>query len=307
MSLTFRTIFAICLTSFPLMAGTVVITSVPDEAHPLQPLTSLDGVPLTQGTQVRVGAFPGLNDNQVLDLASQGGLVQVAAEFVSFGSPCNIGQGVEGAAGGFEVAVKDSDAGSPWVGQTVSILIQTADGEFLVARFPDKVFEAESATGLEPLLSLHLADAKLIVGSRQGEMTLATSIAPPVGSFGSWLAGFPSISDPELKLPSADADSDGRSNFLEYATGGDPASPADPAACRISPDAEGGLWVRFNRVNGLGSIRYTLETSDQMSSSWLEATGNIEPDPESPASMRLHLSAPLPSSRFFRLNVESTP
>lgn len=289
--------------SLPLAAGTVVVTSVPDETHSLPPLTSLDGIPLAQGTTVRVGAFLSLTDDQVLDLASQG-LGQVAAAFAPFGDSCAIGQGVNGATGGFEIAVKDSTSAAAWAGQTVSLLIQTAGGELLVARFPGKTFEAESETGLEPLLCLHLADAKVIVGEQHGENPLATSTAPSVGSFETWMASHGSITDPLLKSPDADADSDGRSNFLEYATGGDPASPDDPAACAITPDPEGGFWVRFNRVTGLGTVRYDLQASGNMTGSWTTAEGTLQPDPENTDTLRLRLAPPLQPALFFRLNVE---
>ena len=136
---------------------------------------------------------------------------------------------------------------------------------------------------------------------------LATSTALPVGSFGNWLAGFPTITDPALKLPSADADSDGYSNLLEYATGGNPSSAGDPAPCLLQPAAEGVFWIRFSRVPGLGMIRYALESSRDMSAPWLEAEGDIEPATEDPASMRLRLPVPLSSSGFFRLNVEQAP
>jgi hypothetical protein len=302
---TFSSFILLGLTSLPLLAGTVVITSVPDEAHELQPLTSLNGMPLAPSSEIRVGAFPGLNDDQILDLAWQGGLAQVTASFVSFGSPCFIGQGVDGLAGGFEIAVKDTGTAAPWAGQTVSLLIQTAGGEFLVARFAGKIFEAESATGLEPLLSLHLADANVIVGGGDGKTKLATSAAPCVGSFGTWLAGFPAITEPALKLSGADADSDGRSNFLEYATGGDPASSVDPPPCWVQPDAEGGFWIRFKRVTGVASIHYSFESSADPAALWTEDPGTIEQDPEGPFSMRLHLPGPVSESRFFRLKVES--
>jgi len=301
-----RSILLATLASTPLFAGTVVITSVQDDSHSLQPLTALNGIPLAVGTQVRVGAFPGLSDDQVLDLAAQG-LPQLTAVFVPFGIPCSIGQGVEGAAGGFEIAVKDSGAAPAWAGQTVSLLIQTAGGEFIVARFPGKIFELETATGLEPLLSLHLADAKVIVGNRQGSEKLATAVSPSVGSFSTWLAGFPSITDPALKFPNADADSDGRSNFLEYATGGDPASSNDPPPCWISTDPSGNLWVRFSRVPGLAAIDYRLESSGDLMTPWLETTGTVEPDPESANTMRMQLTTPISDSHFFRLNVESAP
>jgi hypothetical protein len=288
-----------------MMAGTVLITSVPDEVHGLEPLTSLAGVPLAEGTQVLVGAFPGLDDGEILDAAALGGLAQVTAAFVQFGDACAIGQGVDGAAGGFEIAVKDK-APAAWVGETVSLLIQAADDEFLVARFEGMVFEAETETGLEPLLSLHLADAKVLVGSRFGSARLATSAAPSVGSFTTWLAGFSAITDPAMRLPGADADHDGRSNFLEYATGGNPESGADPAPCEILPDGEGGMWVRFHHVPGLGAIRYSLESSGSPEISWMEADGTLENDPENPATLRLRLTPPLDASRFFRLNVLET-
>jgi hypothetical protein len=290
-----------------LMAGTVLITSVPDSEHRLESLTSLDGISLAGDTQVLVGAFPGLSDDQVLDLASQGGLAQISSTFVSFGDPCAIGQGVDGEVGGFEISVRDTDATSTAVDEIVSLLIQTPGGEFLVARFDGNVFESETDTGLEPLLSLHLAEAKIIVGNRLGTAKFATSTAPAVGSFSTWLAGFSSITDPSMKLPGADPDFDSRSNFLEYATGGNPESGEDQQPCRIQPDGEGGMWVHFNRVPGLGSIDYSLETSDSIADSWLETEGSVEPDPEIPATMRLHLLPPFEAPNFFRLKVESAP
>ncbi|MES2924096.1 MAG: hypothetical protein V4819_21270 [Verrucomicrobiota bacterium] len=292
--------------SVPLLASTVVITTVPDVAHGLNPLTSLGGVPLAVGTQIRAGAFPGLSDDAILDLASQGGLTQVTAAFVPFGSSCSIGQGVDGAAGGFEISVKDSGSAS-WVNEAVSLLIQTSSGEFLIARFTGKVFEAETETGLEPFLTLHLADAKVLVGSRNGTAKLATSTAPDVGSYSTWLASFPGITDPALVPPGADADSDGRSNFLEYATGGNPALSGDAPACEILPADEGGLWVRFSRVPGLGTVRYSLQSSGDVVTPWKDTEIPIEPDPGNPALMRLRLAAPLSAHGFFRLIVESAP
>ena len=72
------------LSTLPLMAGTVMITSVPDTEHGLDPLTSLAGVPLTAGTQVQVGMFAGLSDDQILDLAAQGGYAQISGAFTPF-------------------------------------------------------------------------------------------------------------------------------------------------------------------------------------------------------------------------------
>lgn len=293
--------------SSQLWAGTVVVTSVADPEHAQAPLTSLAGFPLVSDTRVQVGSFPGMSDDQILDLASQGGLPQITAAFASFGSQCAIGQGVDGTAGGFEIAVKSSMASSTFAGQTVSLLIQTAGGEFLVARFPGQVFEAESATGLEPLLALHLADAKVIVGNRSGSTELATSSAPSVGSFGTWLSGFPTITDPSMKSPEADPDSDGRSNFLEYATGGNPTESGDSSPCMIQQGMNEDLWVSFHQVSGLGTVRYSLESSDDLTPPWLEFSGNLERNPEVPNSVRARLSQPLAPNRYFRLKVEGNP
>ena len=290
--------FPVLLTCASLHAGTVVITSVPDENHPLDPLTDFAGVPLEPGGQVRVGAFPGLNDAQVLDLAAQG-LAAVEGAFVSFGDACQIGQGVEGADGVFEIAVTDDTAS----GETVTLLIQQAGGEFLIARFPGAVFEAETDTGLPQFLTLHLADANLLIGDPRGESALATTAAPATGSFDTWIASFASITDPLLRLPGADADSDGRSNFLEYATGGNPASGDDPAPLDLTSDGAGGYWLSFSRLTGIGTLRYSLESSD-LAAPWTDAPGTLVPDPSDASILRLHLPAPLPDAGFYRLQVE---
>jgi hypothetical protein len=304
---TIAAIFSSGIFSSQLWAGTVVVTSVADPEHAQAPLTTMAGLPLVADTQVRIGAFPGMSDDQILDLSSQGGLPQISATFIPFGSPCVIGQGVQGAAGGFEIAVKSSVASSPFAGQTVSLLIRAAGGEFLVARFPGRIFEAESATGLEPLLSLHLAEARVLVGNRSGPTNLSTSPAPSVGSYGTWLSGFPSIIDPLLRSPEADPDSDGRSNFLEYATGGNPSKSGDPVPCMIQSGTNGTLWINLRRISGLGTIRYSLESSDNLTPPWVEFPENPEPNPESPNSWRTLLAKPLTANRYFRLKVEGDP
>lgn len=280
-----------------LHAGTVVITSVPDENHPLDPLTDFGGIPLEAGIQVRVGAFPGRTDAQVLDLAAQG-LAAVENAFVPFGMPCQIGQGAEGGDGTFEIAVTDDTS----VGEVVTLLIQQPSDEFLIARFPGAAFAEETDTGLPQLLSLHLANAKLLIGDRRGAASLATTAAPPVGSFETWIASFPSITDPLLRLSSADADGDGRSNFLEYATGGNPASGDDPPPFWIGDDGEGGFWLRFKRVTGIGTLHYTVESSD-LASAWQTAPGTLEPDAADNSILLLHLPTPPPGAGFYRLEV----
>ena len=291
----------------PLLAGTVVVTTLPDETHPLDPLTTLAGVPLATGTSVKVGAFSGMSDDEILDASASGGLTAVSAAFVLFGDACSIGEGAAGAPGSFEIAVKQPLSGAPWVGEEVSLLIEASGGQFLVARFKGQAFQADSDTGLESLLSLHLADATVVVGNRYGESRMAASTAPAYGSFDSWMATFPAITDPDLRLPEADADGDGRSNFLEYATGGNPASPADHAPCQLVADDEGDLWVRFSRATGIGKVRHRVETSPDLVTAWQDLTGTPEPDPDPPVGgsadwMRVRVPQLLTGKGFFRLN-----
>jgi hypothetical protein len=301
--------FSLCLvvSCGPLLAGTVVVTTLPDETHPLAPLTSLAGVPLATGTSVKIGAFPGLDDDEILDASASGGLTAVSAAFVAFGDACSIGEGVAGAPGSFEIAVKEPLSGAPWVGEEVSLLIEANDGQFLVARFKGQTFQADPDTGLESLLSLHLADAAVVVGNRYGANRMAASTAPAYGSFESWIGSFPAITGPELRLAGADADGDGRSNFLEYATGGNPASSGDPAPCQVVADEGGDLWVRFSRAAGIGNVRHVVETSPDLVTTWQGLTATPEPDPHPPVTgsldwMRVRVPQPLTGKGFFRLN-----
>lgn len=296
-----------------LTAGTVVVTSLPDEEHPWEALTALDGIPLTAGTAVRVGVFPDMTDDQVLDAAAEG-WEELDAQFVEFGSPRNIGDGVDGVAGRFEIALsEDVPVGSPWVGEEVSLIVRKEGGqEFMVARFKGIEFAADPDTGIEQVLSLHLADARAITGNRNAALQLATAPAPEVGGFGTWMAGFPAISDPLLKLPAADADGDGRSNFLEYVTGADPGSGSDPQACQIY--AEGAeLWVRYPRIPGMGDLQPVLESAADPGAAWqrLGSPSEAEPDPPTAAGIdwrrvRVKGGSPEPvgaSLGFFRLRV----
>ena len=285
-----------------LSAGTVVISSLPDESHPLAPLTTLSGMPLTIGATIRIGAFPGMADDEVLDTAAAGGLAALLEDFVPFGDSHTIGDGAEEQPGRFEIAVKQVLRDGPLVGEAVTIVIQQ-DDEFMVARFAGQAFEAVPDTGIEGLLSLHLADAAVIVGNRYGSDRIAVSGAPDSGSFESWIASFATITDPALRLPDADADGDGRSNFLEYATGGDPASPTDPPPCQIVAGEAGTAWIHFSRAPGIGSITHRLETSPDLVSPWQEIAGGAEPVPGSTLWMRV--PAPAGERQFFRLDVRS--
>jgi hypothetical protein len=227
-----------------------------------------------------------MSDDEILDAASIGGLAQITSSFVAFGAAQNIGDGVDGLDGNFEIDVQQAipDLASPCAGEEISILINKGDGlEFLIARFKGLIFEVDPDMGLEPLQSLHLADAKVVVGNRYGANFLSTSIAPEKGSFSTWIVGFSAITDPNQRLADADADGDGRCNFLEYATGGDPTAGIDPSPCQLVTDPEGDFWVRFSRATGIGRSALLVESSSDLVSPWLPLDGPPEPDPEPPS------------------------
>jgi hypothetical protein len=311
---TMKTILLFCFCGIsPLMGGTVVITSLSDEQHPLAPLCMLDGSPLLEDAVVMVGAFPGLSDDEILNESATGSYSQVATAFRPFGKSCAIGEGAAGSSGDFEIAVREAlvNETSPWNGEEVSVLIQRGNGaEFLVARFKGIVFEADSDTGLESFLSLHLASAKVIVGNCYGGTQITTTPPPSACSFNVWIEGFRNITNAGQRLPEADADGDGRSNLLEYATGGNPSSPTDLPPCQIIRDEGGDYWVRFSRVVGVGSIRHTIEFSTSLDLTWKDLLGDVELDPNPPDSeflkwMRMKIPAPLGANGFFRIKHEA--
>lgn len=302
-------------TSATTFAGTVVVTSLPDETHPLAPLTSLPGTALSAGSQVSIGAFPGMTDDQILDASANGGIAGITGAFQTFGAPKAIGDGVDGSDGAFEIAVRQStaDPASPFPGQEVTLLIQKQDSqEFLVARFKGQAFAADPDTGLESQVSLHLADARLIVGNRRGPAAISTSTSPVSGSYPSWIGSYPGLTEESDTLPHADPDGDGRSNLLEYATGGDPSSPTDPSPCQIVTDESGTLWIRFSRVSGIGTLSHEVQESVSMDPSWSSLEADIEPDPSPPSFtgragwFRIRVPAPLRDRSFFRLNVKES-
>lgn len=306
-----RIFFLLAVATPSLTAGTVLLSSLPDSARPLAPLTALNGVALAAGAEVRVGAFPGLSDDGILNTARTDGLAGLQDAFTLFGSVHAIGDGTDGQAGSFEIAVRQSlPAGSPLIGQEISVLIRTGSSqEFLVARFKGRTFSQDPDTALEPLISLHLADAKVIAGNRPGINHLSTAPKTTTGSFPDWIARFAGIETPEERLAAADPDHDGRSNFLEYATGGTPDSGSGEAVCQLVQNEDGRFEVQFPLTSGIGIIP-SVEWSPDLVTPWtpLEGAPELLPERTAAAGMqwfRLALPETASPKGFFRLRTSS--
>lgn len=293
-------------------AHMVVVSSLPDTNRPLEPLSLSSGIPLGVGTEIRIGAFPGLTSSKLVDTAAVGGLTQILAAFSQFGETVNIGDGAEASPGSFEVFVREAatDPASSWNQQTISILISSpGTGEFLVAQFPNDVFEVDSPTGLETLTSLHFADARLILGQNLGAFSLTSSQAPGRPSFTIWINQFTAITDPNLRLLNADPDGDGRSNFMEYATGGNPTLPNDIPPAQIVVDSGSQAWFRVSVSVGIGLNQFQVESTTGMNGPWLPTQSAFSLDPSPPLIgdsirwIRYPVSADQPSGEFFRLKV----
>jgi hypothetical protein len=289
----------------PLQAGTVVVTSLPGEDTSARPIRSLTGLPLGTEATIQLGAFPGMSDDQVLDLATTG-LPALISACIPFGAAHVMGSGAGGQQGAFEIAVQQEapEEASALVGEEISVVVRNGD-EFLVLRFKDKTFAADTETGLGDTAILSLADAKIIVGNPLGAQDLATAVTPAVGSYDAWINGFAGITDEALRLPGADADYDGISNFMEYATGGDPSLPTDGGLCRIFSDESGDPWLRFRRQPGLGGVDLDLESSPDLNV-WSGFEPPLEWDPSPPDAkswLRTRLPDERPAAWFFRLDL----
>lgn len=296
-----------------LWAGTVVVTSIPDDTHPIQPLPSIDGIPLSGDVTIRVGTFSGMGHEALLDTAAAGGYAQIAAALIPFGGENSLGDGAANTPGRFEIAVHQdtSDPTSALIGETISLLITRGLGEeFLVVNFPDITFQPEDATGLDPLQVLHFANAEVVIGNRDGTTKVSTSSAPTSGSFASWIGRFADLTDPADMLPDADPDHDGPSNLLEYATGGNPESGDDVLPLLLEMSEEGSMWVKFPREPGLGVVTFSVESSAALATSWdlIDEAPKSDPNPPVPGSL-IWQRIPVPPSgdpqRFFRLSVKS--
>jgi fibronectin-binding autotransporter adhesin len=129
-------------------------------------------------------------------------------------------------------------------------------------------------------------------------------------AFAAWIDSFPSITDPLLKTPAADADADGLANAVEFLLDSNPANGTAqnlPTATR-SPDGQH-LIFTFTRSKSAHQAGFTasVEYSTTLASAaWLTATPEMITTLDNGATETVTATIPIPSGAtrcFARLNV----
>jgi hypothetical protein len=94
------------------------------------------------------------------------------------------------------------------------------------------------------------------------ETTGVLTLSSGGGDYDTWMAGYPAITSPADKLPTADPDRDGQTNRQEYAFGLNPSSGASVSPITVPLNKTTGTFTYTRRatpaITGLG---YTIQTS----------------------------------------------
>ena len=97
------------------------------------------------------------------------------------------------------------------------------------------------------------------------ESTGVLTLSSGGGDYDTWMAGYPAITSPADKLPTADPDRDGQTNRQEYAFGLNPSSAASVSPITVPLNKTTGIFTYTRRATpattGLG---YTIQTSTTM-------------------------------------------
>lgn len=298
--------------SAPALASNVVVSNLTSPEATAATLATASGSPLTAGSLVRLGTFPGLDPAQISTLAEQGPSPLVAA-LTPFGPAFAIGTGASGTAGSIEFTASQ-DLAAQGGGLYAVILdaasIETAT-EALVLKLSE-VLPADDASGLPAYLAVHLRDADLVFGfpaSGGGFASKASGSLP--GSFETWIASqLGSGASPADLLAGADPDRDGASNLVEYALGSGAADGSSIAKPEIHRSG-GQFFVRYLRRVGDPGLQIDCETESQLAAgTWptLDTPLTILEDPSAPAGYE-RVEQPLPATEgqaFARLRATRT-
>lgn len=264
--------------------------------------------PLESGCLVRLVSFGDLTEAEIQELWNDGVEALMSAA-VPFGSATSVATGaaddgriefqlqqpLEEALYGLHIVVFNG----PSVG---------ASDELMVLSLPDGV-PADSVSGLDGYVAVHLDSAEVVVGGRSASGFTTTGYpGGSVGAFATWIASaLGPEADPEDLLLTADADGDGLSNLIEYAIGSDPGSGVSSGGCEVGEDR----MFRYLRRTDDPALFYQAEvSSDPEGVIWEDLTSEVvplAPAPSTPPASCEWVGQELPVGNrvFARLRIEA--
>ncbi len=136
---------------------------------------------------------------------------------------------------------------------------------------------------------------------RIDDVTLTGTPAATPGSYESWIAGHPGLTDPGLL---ADPENDGFANLMEYFAGLDPTLADGPVVVATGLDG-GQLTMTYRRAKGITGVTGTAKWADDLAGPWSSA-GITESVEDMGAHEFVTATAPPAASstrRFMRLEV----
>ena len=262
-------------------AGSTIITSnLSGGAVESAMVCASTGDPLPGGSRGLLGAFPGMTDEQIVNLLNSAGRYALLGSFLQIGEPFAVGQGSAGEGGYFEVSAHESLSAvggmSEARGEAPFIILFNAPEfwnatEILVLKLADVAFPTDPDIGLETYLAVHLRGAEAVVGTRDAVGFLASKFPPgETVAFADWIIARLGAGAPAANLlPLADPDQDGLTNLAEFGMGLDPGK-AEMIGDLPTPSITDGDTLEFvfeYRTNAVGLV-VTVERSDTLNGPW---------------------------------------
>lgn len=224
-------------------AGTVVVSNTTGSGTGTGAVAVNNGGRLAGGGAV-AGAV-NVNAGGTLAPAATGTLAAGATTFVS---GATLATGIDSAGttssalkvngaltlGGATLAVADTAASPSALPDGTKLTLVNYTGQTLTGTF-NGLAEGATVTVAGHAFTLSYADT---LGGTGNFITL-TAGSGSATPFDTWIGGYPSLTDPNDRLPTADPDHDGRSNLLEFALGGNPTSGSDPSVAFKIGDPDG--------------------------------------------------------------------
>jgi hypothetical protein len=130
-----------------------------------------------------------------------------------------------------------------------------------------------------------------------------------LGGYAAWISAFPTITNPDDRLPGADPDKDGLANSVEFVTGTNPSQPTGGNV--VSADVDGSNVVfEFERVKSAGEAGFAsfIEVSGSLNSgSWTTPSGGqvVVTDHGTTETVTVTVPAPPDGRMFGRIRVTS--